>query len=1198
MSWQKDNIKYALGFSTIFSFYGIVAIATLYAGSVMGYNDWTWRIVIIAVILITLPFSLVIGYFTQKKLMGSGEEGEAKPEDQADAKTDKQKEEEKKAKGAATASGDISANAQEAVQWLRTTKLGGGDAVYALPWYVTAGPQRSGKTSLVLSSSLDFQTLPSQRQTEQQIVRPTNNAEWRVTASAVFVDTAGRYQNEGEEGEEWAGLLEAIKKVRGSRPIDGLLIPVSTERVLRMSENDIEQQAKNLRARIDETMQRTKLRFPVYLIFTHADAVEGFKDYFSISQKENKRYVWGATIPLEKSANAHALFDVEYDLLYSALMKRRLFRLANPFPPVRLLRIFNFPQRFADSRRKLGLFTSVLFRPNPFSESPLLRGFYFTANVQSSGHPRTAGVQDLESDAPKAVGQGWFTEKFFRDVLLRDKDMVASFQSQVSRPPIFSAFFLLITMMLGFLWLGGTALSYIQNRKLLDEAKTVGTRVSANTKSDADKDPLKKDNNAVGVELRDLDELRRKLVELDYAVQKRPPIYMRFGLYSGSGEVNNVLRTQYFEALKRRFTMPAFDAVKKDLKAFTAGNPPPIPPTEVAEPGKPPTQDDILGHYYDLLKAYMILTGEEKVRDKAEATFLTKKLEPYWNKSAPGNEALALAQLKFFAENVSRDDAAVPRVTGGKESEYTELTANSCKKLQAFPVYRRYYKNILTEVSAKTTKVTMDLMTKGKAGGAMASTHEVPGAYTIEGYRAFMKAAIEQAGPAMSKEDWVCNTGGGGNAQDIENLSKLYFGDYTNQWREMVRKTSVIEYPKNNKEEAVRLLGIFSADDSPMELFVKELQRQTQFSAKPTPGAGIWEWIKSFLPSSDTPPLSGETKVEDEFRNFYNFAGDGKDNKGQVSEYRGFIGQVKNALDFPNVSLTQVQADVVAGKKDKVFLSESEQKIKGQLDPFKGAAEAEIAALLKQPLGNFRDMLMGGGFNQIQDQWVNVIRPLAQNLEKGGSPFEGQGKLPLGTLNDFLNPVNGKFTEFFNQRLANYFEEAGEGKWKLKEGPFKDKFSPDFVTYLNNVRKLREALYPNNSQTPQVKYNLTLNPVAEGTVIIVIDGVTAQVPLGGTADSKGFTWPASSGTSQGAKISVQTTDGAPKDLPFPEVWGVFDMFRQGGAKKVGETNKYDLTWTVGGTGGIVVTATITPDNKNNPFDKALFDFRAPQNIQK
>src|SRR5207248_11219270 len=95
--------------------------------------------------------------------------------------------------------------------------------------------------------------------------------------------------------------------------------------------------------------------------------------------------------PLEKSDNAQSLFDSEYALLHNSLMKRRVLRLSAPFPPVRQLRIFNFPLHFGSARRKLGTFVSALFRPNPFSENPFLRGFYFVADPGSKtdhGMPR------------------------------------------------------------------------------------------------------------------------------------------------------------------------------------------------------------------------------------------------------------------------------------------------------------------------------------------------------------------------------------------------------------------------------------------------------------------------------------------------------------------------------------------------------------------------------------------------------------------------------------------------------------------------------------------------------------------------------------------------------------------------------------------------------------------------------------------
>ncbi len=193
---------------------------------------------------------------------------------------------------------DISKSAEEVVQFLKTSNLGeaGKDAVYSLPWYLVAGVPRSGKSSLVLGSNLNFQTLPSQRQSEQKFVRSTQSIDWRVTSDAVFVDTAGRYQTDGAEtldADEWAGLIETIKKYRKARPLDGFLLVANAEKILQSDDTEIEQMAKVLRTRLDDAMARTKTRFPVYLVFTNADSIEGFSDSFSSFQRRRKKFGLG-----------------------------------------------------------------------------------------------------------------------------------------------------------------------------------------------------------------------------------------------------------------------------------------------------------------------------------------------------------------------------------------------------------------------------------------------------------------------------------------------------------------------------------------------------------------------------------------------------------------------------------------------------------------------------------------------------------------------------------------------------------------------------------------------------------------------------------------------------------------------------------------------------------------------------------------
>src|SRR5215218_4147589 len=278
MSWHVNQLKYAFGLGGLMSFYGIVGLAVyMLPASSVGSSR---KIIIVALVLLTIPFALLLSYVAARRSRKKEEKKEAAAAAGASESTPAPQ-----AK-LSTPSGsypELVSGTEEAVQFLKTSNLGenGKDAVYSLPWYIVAGAPKSGKSSLVMSSNLNFQTLPSQRQSEQKFLRPTANVEWRVTSDAVFIDTAGRYQSEGVDAEEWAAMLETIRKYRGNRPLDGFILTVNSETILKGDERQIEELAKVLRARLDEAVLRLKTRFPVYLVFTNADAIEGFRDSFS-----------------------------------------------------------------------------------------------------------------------------------------------------------------------------------------------------------------------------------------------------------------------------------------------------------------------------------------------------------------------------------------------------------------------------------------------------------------------------------------------------------------------------------------------------------------------------------------------------------------------------------------------------------------------------------------------------------------------------------------------------------------------------------------------------------------------------------------------------------------------------------------------------------------------------------------------------
>lgn len=1172
-----SQIKTALGISALVSFYGIASLLVWFGGSALGIGIH-WQIIIIALLLITWPFAILINYF-RKKRAARKEAVAAAPQVAGQQQAPQQ---------AAASSAprhvydELARGAEEAVQWLRSTRLGGakgGDAVYGLPWFMVTGPPASGKTSLVLGSGLDFHALPSQRRTETKIVRPTQDCEWRVTDSAVLIDSTGRYQSDGPGRDEWLALVDTIKKYRNYRPIDGLLIAVNAERILRSRENEIDQQAKIVRARLDEIMQRVRVRFPVYLVFTHLDAIEGFKEFFP-ARRAGKAEVWGTTITLDKTLNAHALFDLEFDQLCESLSRRRLLRLASPAPPTQQLRMFNFPQRFASARGKLGMFTSAVFRPNPFSESPMLRGFYFTASITDGGAPpaRSDDGADRSERSPQAVGEGYFIDRLFKEVLLRDKDLTAAFQASQKRPPRLGAILLALGIIVFSMLTLGAIVSFFGNKALVAQAAERGVRVDEITRADIGKDPLKKEPAAARVEVETVDALRETLAELDEYSRNSPPLYLRFGLYSGNS-INGPLRNIYFQSITQRFFKPTFQAIERDLQAFVSAAAPTVTPVADSDTA---STEDFLGRHYDLLKAYLMLTDPEKV----EPTFLASQLEEYWKRSSPPDmEIVSLQQLDFYSRQAGLADAPQNKAND-------KLVSEVRRKLTAYPPVNRFYKRLITDINGKTTPVSIDSILEGRGRGVLVGTYTVPGSFTIEGYRQHILGAIDSAAEEISKDDWVMGTAAAASqtqSTDISKLQTMYLREYTDQWRRFLRGTSVQQF--KTKDDAVTALKALSSTDSPMERVMAELARNTNLSAKDE-NAGWWAWIKSLFSRDTSGDSGGNTEVEREFKPLFQFVSSGSDKKdsSQMSQYRAELRRVLDPLELASADqLAQTSKALLTGKDD-IGLQKANQVIAGMLDPFKTAAAEDVAALLKQPLNNLRALLFGGGYEQIEKGWREQIYPQARKLESG-FPFTEAGEASLTDLARFLNPVNGQFTVYFNERLASSFDDV-QGEWKLKEqGAFR--FSDDYVKYLNNARRLREALFPTGGQQPEVSYDLTLQPEPNTDIVIEIDGTRVET-RGTSPQSAKFIWPTRAGAS-GARITVIPAGGLSGERAFSGEWGLLRMFAAGAPSQSGE-NQFNLSWTVGST---QVRAILRPSSANHPFRRTLFTvLRAPQNLQK
>ncbi len=279
--------------------------------------------------------------------------------------------------------------------------------------------------------------------------------------------------------------------------------------------------------------------------------------------------------------------------------------------------------------------------------------------------------------------------------------------------------------------------------------------------------------------------------------------------------------------------------VQSELKKFAASQ-------TVTNPNQlSPQDEENLGKNYDLLRAYLMLSGEYK--DKANALDISNALKDYWisESKLPADEsATAAQQLEFWAKQSDRDN--FPRISLDQN-----LVKATREKLKAFPPISRYYKRKVAEISKEIDEkfgptTAEAILTRNSAdAGYIEGTYTVPGAYTLEGYK-LMKAAIIDSSKELGQDDWVLGEQGKAaiaQTTDGSRLEEFYLRDYAQHWRNFVKGVNVKPYTKTNARDA---LQAFSSVSSPMKILVSQIALNTNFSAKPV-SAGWWDWMTSFF---------------------------------------------------------------------------------------------------------------------------------------------------------------------------------------------------------------------------------------------------------------------------------------------------------------------------------------------------------------
>ncbi|MEM9692055.1 MAG: type VI secretion protein IcmF/TssM N-terminal domain-containing protein, partial [Myxococcota bacterium] len=129
----------------------------------------------------------------------------------------------------------------EGFKALKTSALGEGrNPLYELPWYAIVGPPGAGKTTALRHSGLSFPYLDPTGGGGVRGVGGTRNCDWWFTSEAILLDTAGRYTTDVDDQDEWFAFLGMLRTYRKQMPLNGIVVAVSVEDLIRGTEDEIE----------------------------------------------------------------------------------------------------------------------------------------------------------------------------------------------------------------------------------------------------------------------------------------------------------------------------------------------------------------------------------------------------------------------------------------------------------------------------------------------------------------------------------------------------------------------------------------------------------------------------------------------------------------------------------------------------------------------------------------------------------------------------------------------------------------------------------------------------------------------------------------------------------------------------------------------------------------------------------------------
>ena len=1187
---------------------GLIAFVALvwYAGPYIGIRDTQTRLIIIAAVLgLVVVYYLISWIITRRRAAKFNQELAAQGVDEghrADLEALRQK-------------------MQEAIASLKASELGikyrGKAAMYALPWYMIIGPSAAGKSTLLRNSGLHF---PYSHSDDIDIkgVGGTRNCDWWFSDQAVILDTAGRYTTQENDKNEWFEFLALLKKHRRKMPINGIIVAISLSELLTADDAGLDWHVKVVRDRINELTTQLGFVFPLYIVFTKCDLLNGFESFFGDLNENVRSQAWGSFLEIKPGENPGDVVDRKLGELYVRLCEWRIRKIHMQRKLQVKAQIYDFPAQFQAAAMRLLEFINLLFKDNPYQETPNFRGVYFTSGTQEGlplqrivGNLRQAFgyVDSKESVSDKRASKSYFIKQLFKDVIFKSPIDV----HMSRRKQIFNRWFKTAAIMCSFGIVGATFAAYsttFTNNSLLLNG---GTRVIENLYS------VQQNNRATTADgFLALSRVYEQYLYLKKLDDNRP-WYFRLGIYHGQSQIEPIEKI-LIKSMEHDFLVPVARMLEARLDDFGKRWKTLKSEADLAK---------LHGDYYDALKMYLMLSSP-KYLEMSEAT-------PYllstWQAMITPGDQVPSKELK---QAVDAHSAALLN----KYLEHMHLPASHAlaaahwridpqpvrlarAQLQTPPNAELLYTQVVKKSESLLKPLTLRYALTSRGSSYLDNKQKLAGIYTRAGWEDFASREFKAAIHMASYGDWVLGneqlpdvgdqaaaeeknkSGGAINvtlAKELEQqIRQRYFADYVRAWYDFL---AGVEVQRDlSLSDSANKLVLFSHTDGPVaELFnliddninLQEVSwRQDENNSKiykkfPIKGTKVKELERPFEDMRRFSTPAEKMPVSD-LINKYLIA---------LAALQGEFEQLRNTSEQKREA-ELIAANVLSGKGNSTAVYQTWATTTGIVNGSEARNRHVIEPLLMAPIKDSWRMLLGGAIAEVQGKWASLVLSDYEERIRGRFPFVDNGPdAALEDVSEFFHPNDGVLWAFVRDHLGAYLYKHN-GEWRERSWMgLSPGFNRNFIDALNNSQRISNSLFKRGAVSPEMTFYLYPMPTPGMSEITLETNGQMYRYRNEPQEWRKFEWPGQTERTGASVVAISEKQNLRAEENQYGTWGIFHLLRKARVVKEQGT-QYLSEWKMESYNGKPVTVSfrVKADRTENMLQPDLFNnFSIPRKI--